>query len=155
MKLGNNYAREQLDEWIQRKEAQETNRYMMLENELIPGIQHNFWWRDDTKWRPRCRNKPTKEAWGWGWWGWWGWWWDGGKWIKQNNYDNNNKEIQLRSTSEIYPTEWRRLDRKICHDEMCRLLSCLVFWIFFFFVFFSIFNFVRFNWCIPIFLREC
>lgn len=36
------------------------------------------------------------------------------------------KKYQLKSTSEIYPTQYR-LDRKICHDEMCRLLSCFFF----------------------------
>ena len=122
MKLGNNYAREQLDEWIQREEAQETNRYMMLENEWIPNIQYKFWCvRDDTKWRGRdaATNQQRRRN----------------EWNKQNN-NNNNKEI----STEVY--QWDLSDPV---DSIGRyaMTRCVVYFPVFFS--FSIFSFVLLN----------
>jgi len=125
MKLGNNYARGQLDEWIQRKEAQETNRYMMLENELIPNIQHKFWWRDDTKWRGRdaATNQKRKIQW------------------NEQNCSNNNKEI----STEVY--QWdlsNRVENSIGRYAMTR---CVVYFPVFFFCLSLIFLFFFFLDC--------
>ena len=124
MKLGNNYAREQLDEWIQREEAQETNRYMMLENEWIPNIQYKFWCvRDDTKWRGRdaATNQQKRKI----------------QWNEQN-CSNNNKEI----STEVY--QWdlsNRVENSIGRYAMTR---CVVYFPVFFFCLSLIFLFFSF-----------